>query len=60
MMSKIVLNNSFQTTKQEIESVINEYDSINQYIAKGTRNSIKKTKLKSGKTVQFIPCGGIQ
>lgn len=51
MMSKIVLNNSFQTTKQEIESVINEYDSINQYIAKGTRNSIKKTKLKSGKTV---------
>ncbi|WP_313581389.1 lipopolysaccharide kinase InaA family protein [Chishuiella sp.] len=51
MMSKIVLNNNFPTTKKEIESIIKGYDSINQYIAKGTRNSIKKTQLESGKIV---------
>lgn len=49
MTSTIVINNDFPTTKNEIESTIKNYDSINEYIAKGNRNSIKKTVLKSGK-----------
>lgn len=49
MTQKIVVNNNFPTTKNEIESIIANFDSIDQYIAKGTRNSIKKTTLESGK-----------
>lgn len=49
MTQKIVVNNNYQTTSKEIKSIINSYDLIDDYIAKGTRNSIKKTRLESGK-----------
>ncbi len=49
MTQKIVLNHNFPTTKKEIESIVNTFDTIDTYIAKGTRNSIKQTTLQSGK-----------
>ncbi|MEG0983822.1 MAG: Kdo domain containing protein, partial [Algoriella sp.] len=49
MIQKIEVNQNYQITQTEIKSIINNFDSINQYIAKGTRNSIKKTTLESGK-----------
>lgn len=51
MTQKIVVNKHYQTTQNEIELIINNFNSITDYIAKGTRNSIKKTTLKSGKIV---------
>ena len=50
MSSKIILNNQFPTTESEVESIIKNFASIDDYIAKGTRNSIKKVTLKCGKT----------
>lgn len=49
MTQKIIINNRYQTSQKEIESIINKFDSIDDYIAKGTRNSIKKKTLKNGK-----------
>ncbi|MDM1297959.1 Kdo domain containing protein [Empedobacter falsenii] len=49
MTQKIVVNQQFPTTKNEIKSIIDNFDLIDDYIAKGTRNSIKKKKLESGK-----------
>lgn len=45
MKQTIITNVNYNTTKTEIEKIIDNYDSINDYIAKGTRNSIKKVKL---------------
>ncbi|WP_333661232.1 lipopolysaccharide kinase InaA family protein [Chishuiella changwenlii] len=50
MSSKIILNNQFPTTESEVESIIKNFASIDDYITKGTRNSIKKVTLKCGKT----------
>lgn len=49
MTQKIVVNQQFPTTQKEIKSIVDNYDLIDDYIAKGTRNSIKKTFLESGK-----------
>ncbi|WP_413533475.1 lipopolysaccharide kinase InaA family protein [Empedobacter brevis] len=49
MTQKIVVNNNYKTTKPEIKSIVDNFDLIDDYIAKGTRNSIKKKKLESGK-----------
>lgn len=49
MTQKIVVNNNYQTTQTEIKSIIDNFDLIDDYIAKGIRNSIKKKTLKSGK-----------
>ncbi|WP_291067103.1 MULTISPECIES: lipopolysaccharide kinase InaA family protein [unclassified Empedobacter] len=49
MTQKIVVNNNYKTTQTEIKSIIDNFDLIDDYIAKGTRNSIKKKTLKSGK-----------
>lgn len=49
MTQKIVVNNNYKTTQTEIKSIIDNFDLINDYIAKGTRNSIKKKKLDSDK-----------
>ena len=49
MTQKIVVNNNYKTTQTEIKSIIDNFDLIDDYIAKGTRNSIKKKKLESGK-----------
>ena len=50
MMQKIVVNNNYKTTETEIKSIIENFDSINDYLAKGTRNSIKKVVLENEKT----------
>ena len=44
MMQKIVVNQSYETSENEIKSIVNNFESINDYIAKGTRNSIKKKR----------------
>lgn len=49
MKQKIIVNSTYQTTKKEIEDIITDFDSINDYIAKGTRNSIKKILLNNQK-----------
>ena len=49
MMQKIVVNQSYETSENEIKSIVNNFESINDYIAKGTRNSIKKKTLENGK-----------
>jgi len=49
MNQKIVINPNYQTTSQEIDQIINRYDSITEYVAKGDRNSIKKTTLSNHK-----------
>ena len=49
MTQRIVVNNNYKTTQTEIKSIIDNFDLIDDYIAKGTRNSIKKKKLESGK-----------
>ncbi|WP_314243556.1 lipopolysaccharide kinase InaA family protein [Empedobacter tilapiae] len=49
MMQKIVVNNNYKTTQTEIKSIIENFNLIDDYIAKGTRNSIKKKRLESGR-----------
>lgn len=49
MTQKIVVNPTYQTTKEEIKTIIDQFDSIQDYVAKGDRNSIKKIKLNNGK-----------
>ena len=49
MAQKFVLNHQYPITQIEVESILKNFDSIDDYIAKGTRNSIKKTTLESGK-----------
>lgn len=49
MNQKIIVNPNYQTTSEEIEHIINRYDSITDFVAKGDRNSIKKTTLKNQK-----------
>lgn len=49
MEQKIVVNPDYLITKEEIKHSITNFDSINEYIAKGTRNSIKKTTLSNHK-----------
>ncbi|QTV05202.1 lipopolysaccharide kinase InaA family protein [Faecalibacter bovis] len=49
MSQKIVINPSYNTTSQEIKPIIDQYDSITDYVAKGDRNSIKKITLKNDK-----------
>ncbi|MFV0141262.1 MULTISPECIES: lipopolysaccharide kinase InaA family protein [Empedobacter] len=49
MTQKIVVNNNYKTTQTEIKSILDNFDLIDDYIAKGTRNSIKKKTLESGK-----------
>ncbi|TGN29740.1 Kdo domain containing protein [Empedobacter tilapiae] len=51
MMQKIVVNNNYKTTQTEIKSIIENFNLIDDYIAKGTRNSIKKKRLESGRIV---------
>lgn len=51
MMQKIVVNQSYETSENEIKSIVNNFESINDYIAKGTRNSIKKKTLENGKII---------
>ncbi|WP_317129207.1 lipopolysaccharide kinase InaA family protein [Empedobacter tilapiae] len=50
-MQKIVVNNNYKTTQTEIKSIIENFNLIDDYIAKGTRNSIKKKRLESGRIV---------
>ncbi|MDH0674886.1 lipopolysaccharide kinase InaA family protein [Empedobacter sp. GD03861] len=49
MSQNIVVNPSYNTTSQEIEHIIDRYDSITDYVAKGDRNSIKKVILANQK-----------
>lgn len=49
MSQNIVVNPSYNTTSQEIEHIIDRYDSITDYVAKGDRNSIKKVILANEK-----------
>lgn len=51
MTQKIVLNQQFTIKKEEIKSIIDNFDLIEDYVAKGTRNSIKKTSLKEGEVI---------
>ena len=50
MSQNIVVNPSYKTTTKEIEQIINQYDSITDYVAKGDRNSIKKVVLQNQQT----------
>lgn len=47
MKQTIITNVNYNTTKTEIKQIIENYDLINDYIAKGTRNSIKKVELEN-------------
>ena len=49
MTQKIVVNPTYQTTEKEIKTIIDQFDSIQDYVAKGDRNSIKKIKLSNQK-----------
>lgn len=49
MSLKIILSNQSLTSRNKIESIIKNFNSIDDYIAKGNRNSIKKITLESGK-----------
>lgn len=50
MSQKIVVNSRYQTTAEEIKNIINRFDSIQEYVAKGDRNSIKKIALENKQT----------
>ncbi len=47
MKQKITVNTNYDSTKEEIKTIIANFDSITDYIAKGTRNSIKKIELEN-------------
>ncbi len=49
MNQKIVVNPNYQSTENEVKNIIENYQNIHDYLVKGTRNSIKKTKLENGK-----------
>lgn len=49
MSQNIVINPNYNTTSQEVKQIIDGYDSINDYVAKGDRNSIKKVTLANNK-----------
>lgn len=51
MIQKIIVNQTYKDSEEELKSIIQNFDSINDYIAKGTRNSIKKTSLKEGEII---------
>lgn len=46
-----ITNPLYKDLDEEILTLINAYDEINTYLAKGTRNSIKLATLSNGKTV---------
>jgi len=45
MSQNIVINSNYKTTTQEVKHIIDRYDAIDDYVAKGDRNSIKKITL---------------
>ena len=49
MSQKIVVNSKYQTTSEEIKTIVDRFDTIHDYVAKGDRNSIKKIELENHK-----------
>ncbi|WP_068598842.1 Kdo domain containing protein [Vaginella massiliensis] len=48
MSRKIVLNTAAETNRNVIENAIDDFANNRDYLAKGSRNSIKKIRLKNG------------
>lgn len=49
MNQKIVINNHYEVTINEIDEIVKKYNDIDDYVAKGNRNSIKKITLNNKK-----------
>lgn len=50
MSREIVVNPTYRTDKNEIENAINNFSNNQDYLVKGSRNSIKKLRLENGET----------
>lgn len=48
MTDKIIVNQNYPTDQKEIKTIIRNYDNINDYLVKGTRNAIKLVTLQNG------------